>query len=108
VDTAGILDLCQPEILVAARIEPGRRFADWKTTLLIEQRRPASWDTVDRLIAAGLNGSLVSSTRLPGGRNLVLWRWNDAPVRGVIAIDPQSDLPQDQSSWPVAPPTRLR
>ena len=40
VDTAGILDLCQPEVLVATGIEPELRFAAWKTTLLIEQRRP--------------------------------------------------------------------
>ena len=62
----------------------------------------------DQLIAAGMAGILVPSTRLPGGRNLVLWRWNDAPDRRVIALNPQSDLPRDQSSWPVAPATRLR
>ena len=79
VDTAGILDLCQPEILVATGIEPELRFADWKTTLLIEQRRPGSLGYCRQLIAAGLAGILVPSTRLPGGRNLVLWHWNDAP-----------------------------
>jgi RES domain-containing protein len=108
VDTAGILDLCRSEVLVATGIEPELGFADWKTTLLIEQRRPPGWAVVDRLLAAGLAGILVPSTRLPGGRNLVLWRWNDAQDCRVVALDPQSDLPQDQLSWPVAPVTRLR
>ena len=76
--------------------------------LMIEGRTPPGWDIAGRLIADGVVGILVPSTRLAGGTNLVLWRWNDAPDRKVIALDPQRDLPADQSSWPVAPPPPLR
>jgi RES domain-containing protein len=62
----------------------------------------------ERLFAFGIAGILVPATRFAGGTNLVLWRWNDAPERKVIALDPQYDLPTDQSSWPVAPPPPLR
>jgi RES domain-containing protein len=108
VDVAGILDLCQPNVLVAAGIEPEVRFSAWKTILLIQRQRPPSWDIAERPIAAHLVGILVPSTRLAGGINLVLWHWNDSPDRSVTALDPQSDLPRDQSSWPVAAPSRLR
>ena len=108
VDVAGVLDLRAPEVLTACRIDPAIRFAPWKHILLVEERRPSSWDLADQLISAGIAGILVPSTRLAGGTNLVLWRWNDRADRAVTALDPQRDLPADQSSWPVARPSRLR
>jgi hypothetical protein len=45
----------------------------------------------------------VPSAVLRDGLNLVLWRWNDAPDRRVVAHDPQGDLPVDQSAWPPEP-----
>jgi hypothetical protein len=36
---------------------------------------------------------------LGAGINIVLWRWNDAPDRRVVAHDPLGDLPVDQSAW---------
>jgi RES domain-containing protein len=108
VDVAGILDLRRPEVLTACGIAPDLRFAPWKGILLVEGRRPPAWDAVDQLIAAGIAGILVPSTRLPGDTNLVLWRWNDSPDRVVTALEPQRDLPADQSSWAVAPPSPLR
>jgi RES domain-containing protein len=59
-------------------------------------------------LAAGVAGVLVPSACLAGGVNLVLWRWNDSPDRTVIPLDPQRDLPRDQSSRPVAPAASLR
>ncbi len=108
VDVADVLDLRQSDVLAACGIDGAARLAPWKTALLIEGRTPPSWDVAGRLIADGVIGILVPSTRLAGGTNLVLWRWNDAPDRKVIALDPQRDLPANQSSWPVAPPPPLR
>jgi RES domain-containing protein len=108
VNVAGVLDLCQPDVLAACSIEPADRFAAWKSMLLVERRQPPGWTIAERLIDADIAGILVPSARLAGGVNLVLWRWNDSPDRVVTALDPQRDLPMDQSSWPVAPPTSLR
>ncbi len=103
VDVAGILDLCDDHVLAVCGIDPAARVAPWKSLLLIERGRPPGWDIAVRLIAAGLAGVLVPSARLAGGVNLVLWRWNDSPDRTLIPLDPQRDLPRDQSSWPIAP-----
>jgi RES domain-containing protein len=108
VDVAGVADLRRPEVLTAHGIDPDVRFAPWKNILLVEKRTPPGWDAADQLIAGGMAGILVPSTRLPGGTNLVLWRWNDRADRMVTALDPQRDLPADQSSWAVAPSSRLR
>lgn len=108
VDIAGVLDLCDPAVLAAAGNDPDARFEPWKSTLLVRGQRPRGWDIAERLTAAGVAGILVPSTRLAGGANLILWRWNDAADRAVTALDPQRDLPRDQSSWDVAPPAPLR
>jgi len=108
VDVAEVLDLTQPDVLAAFGIEPEVRFLPWKSILLVEHRRPPGWDIADRLTAAGIAGILVPSTRMPGGVNLVLWHWNDTPARRVVALDPQHDLPADQSAWTLAPPAPLR
>jgi RES domain-containing protein len=95
VDVADVVDLRRPEVLMAYGIDPDVRFAPWKSILLVERRRPPGWAIADQLIASGMAGILVPSTRLPGGTNLVLWRWNDGPDRAVKALDPQRDLPAD-------------
>ncbi len=104
VDVGGVLDLCQPEMLEALGIDPTLPLAAWKTALLIERRRPSSWGLAERFMAAGMAGVLVPSTRLKGGINLVLWRWNDDAARRVTALDPQRALLRDPSSWPANPP----
>jgi RES domain-containing protein len=103
VNVAGILDLCDNSALAACSIDPAVRFAPWKSMLLVDKGRPPGWDIAERLIAAGAAGILVPSVRLAGGVNLVLWRWNDGADRTVNPLDPQRDLPRDQSSWPVIP-----
>ena len=108
VDVADILDLRRDEVLAACGIDRDVSFAPWKTMLLVNGERPPAWDIAARLIADGIAGILVPSTRLAGGTNLVLWRWNGAPDRRVAALDPQHDMPTDQSSWPVAPPPPVR
>jgi RES domain-containing protein len=108
VDVAGVLDLRQAELLAARGIDRAVSVAPWKTMLLVNGQEPRGWEIAGRLIAGGIAGILVPSTRFTDGTNLVLWRWNDAPDRKVAALDPQYDLPTDQSSWPVAPPPPLR
>jgi RES domain-containing protein len=108
VDVAGVLDLCDDSVLAVCGIDPVVRLVPWKSVLLVEKGRPPGWDIAERLIAAGVAGILVPSARLPGGVNLVLWRWNDEADRTVIPLDPQRDLPRDQSSWPVIPTTPVR
>ncbi len=103
VEVAGILDLCVDGVLAGLGIDAAARFAPWKSLLLVEKKRPPGWDIAERLIASDVAGVLAPSARLAGGVNLVLWRWNDVPNRTVIPLDPQRDLPRDQSSWPVAP-----
>ena len=90
VDISGIADLRTTGII----LEP------WKQVLLVEHRTPGGWLLTERLIADGAAGILVPSARMPGGSNLVLWRWNDSRDRSVRALDPQTDLSRDQSSWP--------
>jgi RES domain-containing protein len=96
----GILDITQPMVQQALGIDPAELSAPWKTILLIEHLEPPGWRIARTLIAQGASGALVPSVLPAGGTNLVLWRWNDAPARTVIALDPQTDLPRDQSSWP--------
>lgn len=101
------LEAVYDHTLAAAVIEPDARSAPWKSVLLV-LGHTCGRDIAERLLGAGVSGILVPSTRLTGGANLVLWRWNDVPDRKVVALDPQRDLPRDQSSWPVAPPAPLR
>ncbi|MBV9249806.1 MAG: RES domain-containing protein [Acetobacteraceae bacterium] len=103
-----VVDFRDDAVLAAWGVEPESRFAPWKTILLVRGGRPPGWDIADRLFGSGMAGILTPSSRMSGGTNLVLWRWNDSPSRSVVALDPQRDLPRDQSSWPVAPARPLR
>jgi RES domain-containing protein len=94
-----ILDLTSADVLRSLDIDPIERFAPWKTISLLDHGVPPGWRIAGRLIGLGANGVLVPSVRPGGGTNLVLWRWNDSPERIVVALDPQTDLPADGSSW---------
>ncbi len=98
VAVAGILDLREESVLAACRIDSAAPFVPWKSLLLVENRTPPGWDIAERLIASGVPGILVPSVPLAGGTNLVLWRWNDSAARTITPLDPQRDLPRDQSS----------
>jgi RES domain-containing protein len=102
--SSDIVDLCDDTALAASGIDPSIRLAPWKSILLVDGKRPPGWDIADTLIAAGIAGILVPSARRPIGINLVLWRWNDSPTRRLAALDPNTDLPRDQRSWPTVAP----
>lgn len=94
-----ILDLTSANVLASLGVDPAERFVPWKSILLIDGDIPPGWRIAETLISIGANGVLVPSVRPTGGTNLVLWKWNDAPDRVVTALDPQTDLPRDSSSW---------
>jgi RES domain-containing protein len=99
VDVFGVVDLCDGGSLARYDIDPLHLHGAWKEIALVHHRRPPTWDIAVRLFSAGAAGILVPSPRRPAGINLVLWRWNDAPDRNVVALDPLRDLPSDQRSW---------
>jgi RES domain-containing protein len=101
VEGGGVVDLTDDTgTLDTIGVEASDRFCPWKQIALVEKRRPPTWDLADRLIAEGVAGVRVPSTRTRG-LNLVLWHWNaGAASPRVIARDPLGDLPRDQSSWP--------
>ena len=84
-------DLVRPGTLVAFDVQadavadltdadPAITMALWRQIHMIDKADPPSWALARALIAAGAQGALVPSAQHRGGRNLVLWRWHDAPV----------------------------
>ena len=72
---------------------------DWKYIARIERRDPPTWRIGDALIRDGIKGSLFPSYRHPGGTNFVLFCANLGRDDRIIAHDPESKLPRNQSSW---------
>ena len=63
---------------------------------------PPSWRVARRLIADGHVGIIVPSFAPGAGsadRNVVFWRWSDAPPHKVVVIDDEARLPRDDRSW---------
>jgi len=96
---ARIVDLRDAATRAAAGLDVDDLASPWKQIAFVARRRPPTWDSSRRLFDAGVTGVRAPSVQHPGGTNLVLWRWNDAPDRTVVALDPIGDLPRDQSSW---------
>jgi RES domain-containing protein len=94
-----VVDLCDAETRSAAGVEADALRCPWKKIAFIDKARPPTWDIARRLFDAGASGIRVPSVQAVGGINLVLWRWNDAPKRTIVALDPLGDLPKNQSSW---------
>ncbi len=99
VDVAEIVDLCDATICKRLRIDSAALHCAWKEIAFIRGGRPPSWTIANRLFKRGASGVYAPSTRQAGGRNLVLWRWNDGPARSVKVLDPLGDLPRNQRSW---------
>lgn len=97
VEAAHIIDLTDAAVAQAAGLTPAVVTADWRRLLLIERRRPPTWDVVDRLLAAGAEGALVRSAVGPDP-NLVLWRWGESGAE-VKVLDPDNVLPRGLASW---------
>jgi RES domain-containing protein len=99
VNADGVVDLTSASVLKGLAIDPTELLAPWKALLLVMRREPPGWRIARTLMELGANGAVVPSVQSAGGTNLVLWRWNDVPERTVVTLDPQTDLPRDQSSW---------
>lgn len=99
VEVAGVVNLCDAEIRTRAGVELEELRSPWKHIALVLRQRPPTWVLAERLYQRGAAGVRVPSVQDPGGVNLVLWRWNDAPSRRVEILDPLGDLPGDQQSW---------
>lgn len=98
VDVAGVVDGFEPRHRRAWRIAPGDFATDWRAPV-VKGDVPRTHRLARRLRAGGAAGLVYPSRRRAGGKNLVLWRWNDSPDRRVAVIDAQADLPSDRSSW---------
>ncbi len=98
-DMAGIIDLCNPSVREAIRINEQILMSSWKEILLLQKLQPPTWDLVVQLLKLGVTGVRVPSAQKQGGVNLVLWRWNDDPSHRVKVLDPKHELPTNQDSW---------
>ncbi|BAC90666.1 RES family NAD+ phosphorylase [Gloeobacter violaceus] len=96
---AGVVDLCDPTVLVELGVNEETLPCAWREIALIRKDTPPTWTLASKLFAAGASGVRVPSAQFNGGINIVLWRWNDAPERQVEVLDPIGDLPKDQRSW---------
>jgi RES domain-containing protein len=96
---AGVLDLCNPAMQAAIRINEQILLSPWKEILLVQKRQPPTWDLVVHLLKLGVTGVRVPSAQKQGGVNLVLWRWNDDLSRRIEVLDPKRELPSNQDSW---------
>jgi RES domain-containing protein len=98
VDATGIVDLADGDVRTELGVAEADLFAPWKRIALIDKQQPVTWTVARRLFDAGAAGVRAPSVQA-AGINLVLWRWNDALDRRVVALDPLSDLPRDDRSW---------
>lgn len=72
---------------------------DWRADVFNRQIDPPTWDAVDDVVEAGLDGILFPSQAHPGGTNLVIYRSSTRRAEELKVHDPNKALPKDQSSW---------
>jgi RES domain-containing protein len=99
VDVSGAVDLVDDRVRAVMPVTLEELLCPWQEIAFVRRQKPPTWAVVERLQAAGCSGARVPSAVAPTAVNLVLWRWNDAPDRRVVAHDPRGDLPVDQSAW---------
>ncbi len=72
---------------------------DWRRMVFNDKIEPPTWVLSDMAQAAGGKGILFPSAAKPGGTNLVVFNAMVQVGDQLTALDPQGDLPKDQSSW---------
>ncbi len=97
-DIEGIVDLCDPVTTEKTQVEKQTLLGPWKEILLVRKEQPPTWDLAIHLISQGFAGVRVPSARQLGGVKIVLWHWNDEPLRTVQVLDPKGELPRNQDS----------
>lgn len=98
-DMAGVADLCNPIVRDKAQVDEPALLGPWKEILLVRKQQPPTWELTLYLMGLGFAGVRVPSARQKGGVNIVLWHWNDDPLRTVQVLDPKGELPRNQDSW---------
>ena len=96
-DVADIVDLTQETTRATLGVTLEDLLAPWQEIAFVRGKRPPTWNLAHRLQEIGCAGARVPSAVLPNTANIVLWRWNDAPDRRVVAHDPLGDLPLNES-----------
>lgn len=72
---------------------------NWRKLVFNDKVEPPTWVLSDMVMAAGCQGVLFPSLARPGGTNVVIYPAMLALQDKLEAIDPNNDLPRDQSSW---------
>lgn len=72
---------------------------DWRELLFNQRVQPPTWDMGDEAILAGCAGILFPSRSHPGGVNLVVFNSSILGPEFLRVLDPNHELPRDQSSW---------
>ncbi len=101
IDCRPVADLTDTATLEHHGIDPAALACPWEL-LLTERQTPPSWMQARQLIRQGCSGIIVPSfapNRPPGGRNLVLWCWNQSDECRVRLIDDHHRLPRNAGSW---------
>lgn len=90
VAAARVYDLSDPRVRARLNVPASALFAPWKKIAFVEKLTPPSWGRAD-ILSDHAEGVLVPSAMRQGGRNLVLWRWNQGEAQ-VTFHDPNGDL----------------
>lgn len=101
VDCEDVADLTDPETQSALGVGRTEIACAWKG-LASRGLTPPSWTLTRRLIDEGIAAIIVPSFApgaLGSDRNVVFWRWSDAPPHQVRVIDDARRLPRDNRSW---------
>jgi RES domain-containing protein len=101
VDCDDVADLADPAEHKSRDIDAAELACAWED-MMLRRITPPTWEIADRLRNVGVAAIIAPSYApgvAPGDRNLVFWRWSDAPPHKVAAIDDESRLPRDDSSW---------
>jgi RES domain-containing protein len=101
VDCADVADLTDPAARAALHADAADLSCAWEA-LALRNMTPPSWVLASRLSAAGVAAIIVPSFA-PGAtsfdRNIVFWRWADAPPHQVRVVDDERRLPRNARSW---------
>ncbi len=101
IDVNDIVDLTLPEGRDLAKITLTGMSCDFRY-MKANNQLPPTWVMSEFLIRANKAGVLTPSyaqNAAEDAKNLVLWRWGDAPPHQVRFIDDQKQLPKNQDSW---------
>jgi RES domain-containing protein len=101
VDVSDIVDLTLPEGRELANITLAGMSCDFRY-MKARNQQPPTWAMAEFLISESKAGVLTPSyaqNAAENPKNLMLWRWGDAPPQQVKFIDDHEQLPKNRDSW---------